>query len=334
MSIISSRCSPQSLNSQLRELQDKYNDLEDAVLLIEEEKADWAKRMDDTSRQLADEFAKRQHFEQLHHDTQAELAAHRNTVAEAEREMSKAASDIKARDAEIALLRSRENKTIVEHVHVLESAKKVTDRQLAEQVKENSRLNAVMKSLETHRNRLVMDLEDMTRERDVLKANQGRAVRTARASMSSEDKDAQTALAEERKARKMAEERIASLERDLQDQRKQLSTSTISAANAAAAEHKLQKKQDELWRLEAAHEEAMEENQRLYSQVSALQRQLASQQPPSTPKSAANRAELLRGLQQSHDVLGRDMSDQLRRLDAQPLTPSKKTNSNYTGLGM
>ena len=303
-------------------LQESHIVLEDAVLEIETEKTEWAHRMEDTARQLMNESDKRHHFEQALHDSAAELAHYRNIAASAEREMAKAASHIKALEAEVALLRSRENKTIVEHVHVLEQAKKVTDRQLFEQVKENSRLNTQMKSLETHRNRLAADLDDMTRERDMLKKARSKDARAARASLSPEDKDVGMLLEDERKARKLADLRVAALERDLQDQRKQSSTATVSFANAQHAEQRLQKKQEEVWRLEAAHEGLVEENAKLLSELDSRKRTL------STPKfDSSNRAELLRGLQQSHDALERDMSDQLRRLDAQPLTPSRRQNA-------
>ena len=313
----------QSLDKQLQSLQDRYNDLEDAVLLIEEEKTEWAHKLENTARQLMDESSSRQQFEQAYHEVQAELANERNARSTMEREHAKFQSELKACHAEIALLRSRENKTIVEHVHVLEQAKKMTDRQLAEQVKENHRLNTICKTWEGKCHRLQYDLDDSNRERDMLKKEKGKTARAARASLSPEDKDVQTQLEDERKARKLAESRVAALERDLQDQRRELSTKTLSAANAQAAESKLQKKQEEIWRLEAAREDLMEDNERLQAELNGLRRR----PPPSTPRIEGSRAELLRGLQQSHDALGKDMSDQLRRLDAQPLTPSRRENS-------
>lgn len=246
---------------------------------------------------------------------------------QAEREVANAAGEIKARDAEIALLRSRENKTIVEHVHVLEQAKKFTDNQLREQVRENTRLNDLMKQIEKHRNRLQGDLEDTTRQLDILKASKSRDARSARASMFAEDKDVGMALEDERKARKIAEARVAALDKDLQDQRRQLSTASITSPsrNPTNLQVQLQKKQDDLTRLEQAHEATLGHNQRLQSEIADLHRLT------STPsKSNQSRADLLRGLQQSHDALGRDMSDQLRKLDAQPLTPSRRHNSSFS----
>lgn len=154
----------------MQNLQEDYNGLEDAVLEIEADKANWTKSLNSVTRQLQEESAKRQKFEQELYDNQVEVAEHRNVALQAERDLAKAASDIKVRDKEIEYLRSRENKTVVEHYHVMEAAKKFTDQQLAEQIRENTRLNKLLKSLETHRNRLNADLEDLARQYDELKA--------------------------------------------------------------------------------------------------------------------------------------------------------------------
>jgi myosin protein heavy chain len=320
----------QRLESQLQDERLKYEDLEDAVLTVEAEKADWAKRMEATSRQLVEESARRQHFEQQLYDSQVELAEHRNTALQAEREVLKYQGDIKARDEEIALLRSRENKTVIEHVHVLEKAKKFAEMQLANQVSENQRLNSLLKQIEATKNRLQHDLEDVQRQMEVLKASRGREARAARASMSGEEKDAVMQLQDERRARQAAEARVVALERDLAEQRRQQSAESLSSPSRAnlIAESRLQKKNDELDRLQRAHEAVLAQNQKLQSDFAELQQSVS----PSTPikNMSSNRADLLRGLQQSHEALGRDMSDQLRKLETQPLTPSRRHNSSLS----
>nr|XP_018264766.1 myosin heavy chain [Kwoniella dejecticola CBS 10117]OBR86924.1 myosin heavy chain [Kwoniella dejecticola CBS 10117] len=330
------------IEKHLHTLQDEYNGLEDAVLEIEGEKANWAKSLDIVIRQLQEESTKRHHFEQEVHNNQVELAEHRNTSAQAERALAKAAADIKARDKEIDFLRGRENKTVVEHYHVLEKAKKFTDQQLAEQVKENDRLNTVLKSLETHRNRLNADLEDLARQYDKLKASKSKEARSARASLSPEDKELTQLLDEEKKARHVLESRINSLEKDLQDQRKQASTASLSASSNRGLEVKYRQASEDLSRLEIEHSNTLEHNASLQKQVNELQKALASASSravptPSTPTTSnLRREDLLRGLQQSHDALRGDMSDQLRRLNeaSTPLTPSKRQsviNSNTNG---
>lgn len=299
----------------------KFAELEDALLPLENERGVLRQRLEDTNTKLSNEVAIRQGLQRDLADAHEELAQHRNDVTELEREAAKALGDIKARDDEVALLRSRENKTIVEHVHVLESAKKVTDRQLREQVGENKRLNEILKSLEKHRNRVQADFEDLTREHELLKKSRGREVRAARASLGPEDKTATDLLEEERKARVAAESRVAALERDLQDQRKRMSAVALSPKRtvSGSSEGKLHRALDELARLQKSHDQALVENGRLAAELDARSKQA---------KVPSSRAELLRGLQQSHEALGRDMNDQLRRLDSAPSTPSRRTNGH------
>ena len=296
-------------------MQEKYNELEDAVLLIEDEKSDWATRIEATSRQLAEEASKRQLYEQQLHNSNVELASHRNTALEAERSMAKHAGEMKARDAEIALLRSRENKTIVEHVHVLEQAKKVTDRQLAEQMQENTRLNMLMKSVETHRNRLVADMEDMSRQHDMLKAEKGREARATRASMSIDDRELIDLLEDERAARKLADAKIASLEKDLQDQRRHLSKMSLTAPtrDSSGLQTRLVRTQDELSRLGQEHEDLLSLHSRIKSELSDLR----SLRPPSTPKMT------------SHDLF---RASSISQADDGPLTPSRLQNGHFSPM--
>jgi len=315
----------ENLKREVQERDEKFADLEDALLPLEHERDAFRKRLEQTSNQLSAEISTRQKLQNKLDMAQEQIAEHRNDLQLLERELAQAAGDIKARDDEVALLRSRENKTIVEHVHVLESAKKMTDRQLAEQVSENKRLNLILKSLETHRNRLQGDLEDLQRQHELLKKTKSREARAARASLGPEDKTAMMKLEDERKARAAAEAKVASLERDLQDQRRRMSTTALSPKRtvSSSSEGKLIRAMDEINRLAKANEELHAENERLTAQLSR-----ASPRGVPGNKSISSRTELLRGLQQSHEALGRDMSDTLRRLDTTPLTPSRRQNSD------
>jgi myosin heavy chain 9/10/11/14 len=81
-----------------------------------------------------------------------------------DRELNKALDDLKTREWEVKQLESKQDKTIVEHVHVLEEAKRVTDRQLEEAKKELQSNVAYIRSLEKAKNRLASETEDLTRE--------------------------------------------------------------------------------------------------------------------------------------------------------------------------
>lgn len=83
-----------------------------------------------------------------------------------DRELNKALSDLKAREWEVKQLEARQDKTIVEHVHVLEEAKRVTDRQLQEAQAELQAKEAYIRSLEKTRSKIMIEAEDLVRDRE------------------------------------------------------------------------------------------------------------------------------------------------------------------------
>jgi myosin protein heavy chain len=84
---------------------------------------------------LASELAsstKRNQLEQLASRQRAKLIQLRDRTTKYDGEINKILSDLKSREWEVKQLESKQDKTIVEHVHFLEEAKRVTDRQLAD----------------------------------------------------------------------------------------------------------------------------------------------------------------------------------------------------------
>jgi myosin protein heavy chain len=174
-------------------------DHEDALLATERQKADWARKLDHVTRDLKAEREKAIRLETLSQQSQAEASGLRERL-------DKFASEAKAKDAEIALLRSRENKTIIEHVHVLEKAKKVTDRELAATKRERDELATLVKSLDQHKARLISDVEDMAKQNDMLR-------KQVKPSMPQEDVSAQVEA--ERRAKLQAQTKVQELEKQL-----------------------------------------------------------------------------------------------------------------------
>jgi myosin protein heavy chain len=191
------------LEKQLRLAERKLADYEDAVLATERQKADWARKLDKVSRDLTSEKDKVSQLQTRSHQSETEVQKLQERLANLNAE-----SQIK--DEEIALLRSRENKTIVEHVHVLEKAKKVTDRELAATKRERDELAVLVRSLDQHKARLISDIEDMAKQNDLLR----KQAKSPPTSSASEDTSAQ--LVAERKAKAEAERRIQELEKRLQ----------------------------------------------------------------------------------------------------------------------
>ncbi|CAE6451317.1 unnamed protein product [Rhizoctonia solani] len=153
-----------SLEKQVAAAYAKHQDFEDAVLQIEREKSSWVRQMDALRKDLETETSKRSKLEKSGSSNTRELSKLKDTIVKFERDLKKAQGDIRDKEWEISQLKSKQDKTIVEHVHVLEAAKKVTDGQLASAQVELQRLTTYVRSLEKAKTRLSAEAEDYARE--------------------------------------------------------------------------------------------------------------------------------------------------------------------------
>ncbi|KAG8927012.1 hypothetical protein FRC02_008540 [Tulasnella sp. 418] len=204
----------EALERQLAAALTKQQDFEDAFLQLERDKASWARQMDNLRKQLETETEKRTKVEKDAKAGASELAKHKDMRVKLERELKKVQGDLQARESEVISLRSKQDKTIVEHVHVLQEAKAFTDRQLAEAQTELERQKVYIKSLEKTKARLIVDTEDLTREtekeRKELRAKE-KAVRAQEEKMMRVQSD----LEQERKLRESIELRARRTQDDL-----------------------------------------------------------------------------------------------------------------------
>ena len=152
------------MERQLSSAQAKIDDYEEAVIQLEREKSNWVRQMDQTRQQLEEEKTKRQQLEKHAQTQKSELIKLKDRNIKLDRELNKALDNLKAREWEIKQLESRQDKTIVEHVHVLEEAKRVTDRQLAEAQVELQKNATYIRSLEKAKAKLASEAEDLSRE--------------------------------------------------------------------------------------------------------------------------------------------------------------------------
>lgn len=116
--------------------------------------------MADLKRRLDAENQQRLKLEDGQLKRDSEINFLQDRLTKTDREFNKIVGDFDAIDSEVRLLRSRENKTIVEHVHVLEAAKRLTDRQLADAKLELQSLRVHVKTLEKFKAR---DAEELSR---------------------------------------------------------------------------------------------------------------------------------------------------------------------------
>lgn len=111
--------------------------------------------------QLENETAKRSQVEKMVFSQKTELSKlkeHSNKLA---KDLSKALKDIKDREWEIKQLESKQDKTIVEHVHVLEEAKRVTDKELVRAQVELEKKDAIIRSLQSTKSKMQGESEDL-----------------------------------------------------------------------------------------------------------------------------------------------------------------------------
>jgi myosin heavy chain 9/10/11/14 len=133
---------------------------------LERDKAN-ADRQHDTSRKkLEEELDHRAKLEKTISGHKKELVQLKDRNAKLDRELQQCLTELKNREWDIKQLESRQDKTIVEHVHVLEEAKRISDRQLAEAQDEVQKQAAYIRSLEKAKTRLTGEAEDLARQRE------------------------------------------------------------------------------------------------------------------------------------------------------------------------
>ena len=185
------------------------------MLQLEREKNAQDRQVDTLKQQLHAETSKYAQLEKVASKQKSELIQLQDKNANFDREINKLLTELKRSEWDIKQLESRQDKTIVEHVHVLEEAKRVTDRQLADAQKELERQAVYIRSLEKAKARLANEVEDLARvtekEHSVLRSNE-KAARAQEALVKKAVLEADL----ERKNRQVSEANVRRLQEDLQ----------------------------------------------------------------------------------------------------------------------
>ncbi|KAJ1018874.1 hypothetical protein NDA16_004677 [Ustilago loliicola] len=152
------------LEKQLSTAATKHQDLEDALLELERRETASKHKVDQLATELSAESKRRELLESAHKQAERNANSLQQLVAGKDKEISGLKHDLTLAQQEMRKLQSMQNKTIVEHVHVLEEAKKYTDRQLLDAQSKLQELAHYTKTLEKSKARLVSENEDLTRE--------------------------------------------------------------------------------------------------------------------------------------------------------------------------
>ena len=142
----------------------------------------------------------------------AEIAKLKDRNTKIDKELTKALDDLKAREWDVKQLLSKQDKTIVEHVHVLEEAKRVTDRLLHEAQLELRRNEKFIRSLQSAKSKMASEAEDMAVKNE-------RELRTKEKEVKMQQEKVTQALVgveKERKGKEEAELQILRLQYELQ----------------------------------------------------------------------------------------------------------------------
>ena len=209
------------MERQLTSSQSKYHELEDTVLQLERGAHALERQSEQARKQLEVESAKYKQLHQVATNQKRELALDQDRLSKMDAALNKALTDLKNKEWEIKQLESKQDKKIVEHVYVLEKAKKVTDQQLKDAHEELQKNAVYIRSLEKAKLALTREAEDFVRENKMEQVELRAVEKTARVN---EDRalKALTALDSERKAREVAESGNRRLQADLNGVKSQL----------------------------------------------------------------------------------------------------------------
>lgn len=294
----------------------------------------------------------------------AEIIRLKDHNVKLDRDLNKALTDLKNREWEVKQLESKQDKTIVEHVHVLEEAKRVTDRQLQEARAELEQNVAYIRSLEKARNRLTAENEDYAHEREQEQVQ----LRIKEKSIKAQEEKAIRALQDvekERHAREAAELHVRRLQNELQHAQSQVSDAAQQLNTVQRAKDNLELEltrladevdvpnsvarlqrqyESRISQLESQLEEAGLANHtasRIKEHVDRQHAEIRRLIMSSGPKDDSFRSRLLKELQLADEEMERELSARSRQMRSHTgsdvrtyanVTPSKRSMAQANGV--
>lgn len=135
------------------------------------------RQLEALKKQLESESAK---CKNLQHVMLTQRKEYQERITKYDHDLNKAVTDLKDREWELKQMESKQDKTIVEHVYVLEKAKKVTDQQLREAQEQLQKDAIYIRSLEKAKASLTREVEDFARGGGVDQAERRASERAAK----------------------------------------------------------------------------------------------------------------------------------------------------------
>ncbi|KAF5310181.1 hypothetical protein D9619_010457 [Psilocybe cf. subviscida] len=290
---------------------EKRSSLEDSQLQLEREKEVNTRALETANRQLETETAKRIQLEKSASSRKAEIATLKERNTALDKELNKTLTALKALEWENKQLLSKQDKTIVEHVHVLEEAKRVTDRQLAEAQIELSKQQTYIQSLNKAKSKMSSETEDLTRKFEL-------ELRMKEQEIKAQEKrtaEALTLFEKERRCKEDAELKILRVRNELQQTEQQAEELATQLDDVTLAKQALENELETLANEADGGESSLAQLQRQYEvKISSLEQQLKE-------------SEIARSMQMSiHEQMERHQTE-LRNLVSTSSTMDPSLNS-------
>lgn len=130
--LATTRSERDDLEAQTTRIQQQLQSLEDQTLKAEREKMAVERELDTVGERLEAEMTRRMQLEKSMKTVQNDIESLQMKIIEQDQFIKGLRRELKDKEAELAKSISLQDKTIVEHVHVLEEAKRYTDKQLSE----------------------------------------------------------------------------------------------------------------------------------------------------------------------------------------------------------
>ncbi|MCO5585361.1 hypothetical protein L7F22_039294 [Adiantum nelumboides] len=171
--IVEAQSAKDAAEKQLSASHQKHQDLEDALLELERDQSNWKLKADQINTELLAESKRRELAESAARQSKNTVQMLEAQLTAKDKEFLRMKDELALTQADLRKAQSMTNKTIVEHVHVLEQAKKMTDRQLQDALDKCQALAKQLNAVEKAKDRLRIENEDLNRENRRLQTDTG-----------------------------------------------------------------------------------------------------------------------------------------------------------------
>jgi myosin protein heavy chain len=195
----------------------RHRDLEDSVLQADRKNAHLEREISALNGQLEVERQKCARADSSRRALENEALQHRQVLGEHLDHIRELKKELRTRTDELEKAKLLQDTKIVEHVHVLEEAKRYTDRQLDEMRSTLAARDQYIRNLEKTKTRLVSELEDLKhqRQQEQVSHSIGDRDRSELRSLENRVAAAKGTAERERQAKELAEAEVKKLEAEL-----------------------------------------------------------------------------------------------------------------------